>query len=121
MAGNQVADISPLADLANLAFLWMEDNEVADLIPLTGLTKLHLVNFDRNLVSDLTGLEGLPALSHVFLSGDLVTDISLLVANTGLGSGDKIDLTGNPLSPLACADAETLRSRGATVDEDTCP
>jgi Leucine-rich repeat (LRR) protein len=100
----------------------MEDNQVADLSPLTGLTELQQVNFDRNLVSDLTGLEGLPVLSHVFLNGNLVTDISLLVANTGLGSGDKIDLMGNPLSsPQACTDVETLRSRGATVYEDTCP
>ena len=64
--------------------------------------------------------------AHMFrikqiLAGNQVTDVALLAANAGLASGDRIDLTGNPLSAQACEDVKTLRGRGANVYEDACP
>jgi hypothetical protein len=60
---------------------------------------------------------GLIQLTRLYLSDNSISDISALVANTGLGNGDTINLRGNRLSSLSSGThIPTLQSRGVTVD-----
>ena len=71
-------------------------------------------------ISDLTGLEFAIGLTTLNLSSNSVTDLSPLVSNTGLGSGDTVDVRGNPLSSIAInTQIPALQSRGVTVRFDT--
>lgn len=89
-----ISDITGLEHAVNLQSLDLSDNQVVTLAPLVFCTTL--VTLD--------------------LTDNLVLDISPLVANAGLGSGDTIDLTGNPLNPLD-PNIAILKGpgRGATV------
>ena len=86
----------------------------------TGFTSLSADNLG---IVELSGLEFCTELNDVTLSNNLITDLSPLTANEGLGGGDAIDLSGNPLSENAlCNHAEVLRAWGANVTTDlTCP
>ena len=69
---NQISDISPLANLTNLAVLDIMDNQISDIFPL--------------------------------------------VDNPGLGQGDYIDLSFNPLSEQSVNEyIPELEARGASV------
>ena len=62
---------------------------------------------------------GLTNLTYLDLGGNSLSDISPLVANTGLGSGDSVSVTGNPLSyPSIHTHIPTLTGRGVAVGFD---
>ena len=86
--------------------------------PITANEMVTLTRLDasRSDIRDLTGLEGATNLTTLDLRDNFISDISPLVANMGLGSGDKVNLRGNPLSALSFTHISTLQSRGVTVD-----
>ena len=65
---------------------------------LSGLTNLLSLSLSRNNISDISALSGLNSLRSLSLSSNNISDLSPLVANTGLGSGDRVDVRNNPLS-----------------------
>ena len=117
--GNSVSDISALAGLTNLTLLFLHDNLIPDISPLTGLTKITRLNLSNNSVSDISPLAELTNLTHLWLLNNSISDISPLITNTGLGSGDEVDVRGNPLSYQSIhTHIPTLQSRGVTVEFD---
>ena len=53
------------------------------------------------------------------LAENNITDLSPLVANTGLGSGDEVDVRGNPLNRASIqTHIPALQSRGVAVEFD---
>ena len=81
---------------------------------MVGLTRLEARNAN---VTDLTGLEYATNLTSLSLSGNSISDISPLVANTGLGSGDTVDVSDNPLNDTAInTHIPALQNRGVTVE-----
>ena len=70
-------------------------------------------------ISNLTGLESATHLTHLNLRNNSVSDLSPLVANTGLGDGNTVDIRENPLSYLSIhTHIPALQSRGVTVEFD---
>ena len=141
LQGNNISDISPVAGLTELADLLLQDNNISDISPVAGLTILIELNLssnnisdissvagltdlgwldlERNHISDISPVAGLTNLTGLNLSENGISDISPLVVNTGLGSGDKVDVRGNPLSYQSIhAHIPTLQSRGVTVEFD---
>ena len=125
---NRVSDLTPLQGLVNLTSLDLRNNRISDVMPLQGLTNLTFLDLAGNgdLVgntfiglSDITPLQGLTNLTELVLDNNDISDISALVNNSGLGSGDLVDLRGNPLSPQALDDVKVLRARGVTVKFST--
>ena len=56
-------------------------------------------------------------MTYLWIYNNLISDLSPLVANTGLGDGDTIDVWGNPLSDASIqTHIPALQSRGATVE-----
>ncbi|MDP6598971.1 MAG: choice-of-anchor Q domain-containing protein, partial [Candidatus Poribacteria bacterium] len=86
----------------------------AELATLTALTATN------RTISDLTGLEYCLNLTNLDLSGNDIVDITLLLSHSGLGSGDVIDLTGNPLTyDTYTTQIPILENKGVTVTSST--
>ena len=105
LAGNGIADVSALAGLEGLQDLWLGANRLTDVAALGELANLTVLALDANEIVDVSPLAGLHGLQRLWLNENAIVDISPLAANTGLGEGDirpdgssdYIDLRGNPL------------------------
>ena len=116
---NNISDISQLAELTKLTVLSLWVNNISDISPVAELTKLTLLDLGINNISDISPLAGLTNLQWLGLRGNNISDISSLAANAGLGSGDTVDVWGNPLSYLSIhTHIPTLQSRGVIVEFD---
>ncbi len=116
---NNITNISPLAGLTRLTALNLWDNSISDISPLARLTKLTALRLDNNFISNISPLARLTRLTELYLENNSISDLWPLVANTGLGNGDTVEVTGNPLSTVSfTTHLPTLRSRGVTVKFD---
>ena len=119
LGSNSASDISPLTGLTNLTRLSLADNPVSDISPLAGLTELTELYLPVSNISDISAMAGLTNLTWLDLSQNNISDISPLVDNTGLGSGDTVNVLHNPLSYLSIrTHIPTLQNRGVTVEFD---
>ena len=116
---NAVKDLSPLAGLTQLTSLHLPNNSISDISAVAGLTNLTWLNLWGNSVSDISAVTGLTNLKDLYLGDNNISDLSPLVANTGLGSGDTINVQSNPLSYQSIhTHIPTLQSRGVPVEFD---
>ena len=116
---NRSSDVSPLAGLINLTELHLGGNGISNISPLAGLTNLTRLYLSGNSISDLSALEDLTNLTWLRLGHSGISDLSPLIANTGLGSGDTVDVRGNPLNYTSIkTHIPTLQNRGVTVEFD---
>ena len=114
----RVRSLEGLQFAVNLRDLSLAGDNVSDFGPLADLEGLEVLNLSFNELADLSGLENLTNLTLLDLENNNITDISALVANSGLGDGDRVILFGNPLSARAFEDIATLRERGVEVEAD---
>ena len=121
LGGNNILDISPVVDLTNLTLLFLGGNNISDISPVADLTNLTRLDLGYNNISDISVLSGLTNLTELYLGGNSILDISPLVANTGFGHGDTVDVRSNPLNSASVQTyIPALKSRGVTVRfEDT--
>ncbi len=115
------------ADMATLTRLEAENSNISNLTGLefaTGLDTLNLGDeyvsrigiVNSNSISDLSPLAGLTRLKWLYLDNNSISDLAPLVANTRLGSGDEVDVRGNPLSETSInTHIPVLQRRGVTV------
>ena len=113
---NQITDISPLGGLASLMWLWLAHNQITDISPLAGLTSLTDLSLHDNQISDISVLSNLTSLTELGLHSNQISDMSPLVQNTGLDTGDIVNLEANPLSSDSISIyIPQLQERGVTV------
>ena len=116
LSDNSISDISPLAGLNNLIWLELHNNSISDLSPLKGLNNLIWLELSDNSISDISPVAGLINLIELSLENNSISDISPLVANAGLGSGDTVDVSENPLNSQSInTHIPTLQSRGVNI------
>ncbi len=128
---NSISDISGLSGLTRLTTLDLRFNSISDISALSGLTSLRVLTLYNNSISDISALRVLTDLGDVegafFRAGpDLnlsnnpnLSNIQPLLDNTGLGAGDRINLSDvNPAMP--CADVALLQAKGVTVIFNVC-
>ena len=116
VTGMSIVNISPLANNIKLYGLVLDYNDIQNLSALQGLTELTYVNLGYNQIVNLTPLQGLTELQTVDLRFNAITDIQSLVDNVGIGSGDQINLSGNPLNNTSLQTyLPQLRQRGVLV------
>ena len=99
--GKQISDITPLAGLANMVLLTIENSTINDITPLAELTNLRLLHLSYNKISDITPVTGLTRLFNLGLHGNQISDITPLAGLTELTD---LSLSGNQInnvSPLA--------------------
>lgn len=99
LANNDISDIAPLGQLSNkrLKSLYLSQNAVTDLTALSNLKGLVILDLRANAVSNLLPIGALTKLSTLDLQSNVVTDLTSIVANTGIGAGDYVNLDNNPL------------------------
>ena len=116
IGSNSISNIAALADLTNLTRLSLGGNSISDIAALADLTNLELLFLGSNSISDIAALADLTNLTVLNLWNNSVSDLSPLVANTGLGSGDTVDVRRNPLRYLSLhTHIPTLQNRGVRV------
>ena len=115
------------SDISTLTRLDARNANISDLTGLefaNRLTSLDLGtewmsgegNVNSNHISDLSLLSGLTNLTSLDLSSTGISDIAPLVANTGLGEGDQVDVRRNPLSDTSLnTHIPALQGRGVDV------
>ena len=119
LSGNSISSIAAMVGLTQLTWLHLQSNRISDIAPLAGLTNLTAMRLDRNSISDISALSGLTQLKELRLDRNNITDLSPLVANTGLGSGDTVNVRQNPLSYQSIhTHRPILQSRRVTVEFD---
>ena len=117
-----ISDLTGLEGATNLRTLNLGNNSVSNISSVSGLTNRTALELWGNNISDISPLAGLTNLQWLGLRGNNISDISSLAANAGLGSGDTVDVQGNPLSYLSIhTHIPTLQSRGVTVEFDNRP
>ena len=113
---NSISDASPLSGLTALEWLNLSQNSISDASPLSGLTALEWLNLSQNSISDASPLSGLTALEWLSLDNNQISNIRPLVSNAGLGGGDFLWLSDNPLrGDRACSHVRALEGRGVAV------
>ena len=135
---NRIQDVSALSDLTNLSVLWLAGNSISNVSALSVLTRLEFLDLDNNNISNVSALSNLRNIEWLWLAGngvsnvsaltglirlewlDLesnrVSDLAPLVANTGMGSGDLLDVRNNQLNATSInAHIPALRRRGVDV------
>ena len=121
---NSFSDISVLSGLTNLRSLWLNGNPISDISALSGLTSLTSLYSGNCLISDITPLSNLTRLERLSLNNyyirglsyNNISDLAPLVANTGLGNGDQVDVRRNPLSATSLnTHIPALQDRGVAV------
>ena len=116
---NSISDITPLTGLENLRFLGLSGNQIREITALAGLKNLWYLSLGDNQISNVNPLKALTELRVLYLLGNNVSDISPLVGNTGLGSGDTVDIKVNPLSYASIyTHIPALQERGVAVTFD---
>ena len=96
--GSQLRNVSPLGKLTSLEVLSIFGNGIVDLPPFAGLTSLRYLGAGGNQISDVSSLVDLTSLRWLDLNANNIADVSPLLRNLGLGAGDVLDLTDNPLN-----------------------
>ena len=78
---------------------------------------MDCLGLSRNQISDISSLDGLTDLSWLDIARNDIIDLAALVDNPGLGWGDYVDVTNNPLSGEALTvQIPALQARGVIVD-----
>ena len=121
----KITNLEGIQYCTNLTYLGLDYNQISDVSPLAGLTNLTDLALHFNQISDVTPLAGLTNLTYLYLNDNQISDIKPLVDNSGIDSGDIVDLyyggSGNPLSTTSCmVYIPQLQSRGVNV-EHGCP
>ena len=116
LSHNRIKDISKLAGLTRLTELWLWDNQIEDISALSGLIFLTRLSLGENKINDISALSNLSNLNVLFLKGNDISDLAGLAANKGLGGGDIVDVTDNPLNATALSlHIPALQARGVSV------
>ena len=114
-----ISDISALANLTNLEFLNLTANNITDISALANLTKLEDLFLGDNNIADISALSGLTNLTELGLWENNISDLAPLVANTGLGSEDVVNVTENPLNAASkSTHIPALQARGVRISFD---
>ncbi|MBF2341174.1 Ig-like domain-containing protein [Listeria welshimeri] len=82
--GNQVSDLTPLANASKLTYLTLSDNNVTDVSSLKNLSKLYLIGLKNNQVEDISSFSNLTALKYLYLNGNKLSDLSAIANLTTL-------------------------------------
>ncbi len=88
---------------------------IASLVGIQNLTSLTFLALRNNSITDINALSGLTGLTYLTLRDNSITDIQPLLDNAnngGLGSGDRVFLSGTNVS---CMDVTLLIAKGMDV------
>ena len=116
----ELSDVTPLATLKSLRFLYLSNTQVSDVTPLTGLTNLEQLLLGKTQVTDVTPLAGLTNLEYLDLSDTQVSDVTALAGLSNLKYLWLKETLVSDVTPLAgLTNLEQLVLRGTQVSDVT--
>lgn len=116
ISSNQLGDIAFISNFTEVKTLHLSSNNITDITNIGMLTQLESLNLFGNQISDISVLASLENIISLNLAFNQISDILALVNNSGLGSGDVVNLSGNPLSQQSIDEyIPALEQRGVTV------
>ncbi len=116
---NTISSIAAVASLTKLEWLDAPNNSISDIAVVANLTNLTSLDLSGNSIADLSAVAGLTKLLELYLAENAVSDLSPLVANTGLGADNEIDVQGNLLDyPSIYTHIPALQARSVFIDFD---
>ena len=119
LSNNRISNIASLAGLTRLKKLSLGGNRIAAIDSLARLTDLTWLWLSNNRIAAIDSLANLTHLTRLWLSNNRIADLSPLTSNTGLGSGDQVDVRGNPLSTAShTTHIPSLQRKSVTVTFD---
>ena len=122
LSGNPISDLAPLGGLTALAMLGLNNMPISDLTPLANLASLDRLYLYSCRITNVSPLARLTALSDVDLGANQIADVAALARNFGIGSGDSVNLLGNPLSRASVyTHIPAMQRRGVRVYFDSLP
>lgn len=111
-----IQNLSGLEYCTDLTHVELYGNKISDISVLASLTSLRDIYLWNNQIVDITPLTDLAQLKYVFLHNNLIQDILPLFLNPGLGAGDIVNISGNPIDQVGlCYIIPSLRASGVSV------
>lgn len=98
---SQLSDLRPLTALPQLTILKLSGNNISDISPLAQLNNLTHLNLSHNRLSDLLPIAELDRLIYLDLAGNQISNIAPLSSLTGLNDLNLLSNRVRDLSPLA--------------------
>ena len=98
---NQISDISPLSDLANLTELNLSSNHLDDISALSRLTNLKSLSLVSNQIIDIRPLSTLTNLTGLYMARNQIRDIRPLSGMTNLRYLSMFENHVGDVSPLS--------------------
>ncbi|EAC8464488.1 InlB B-repeat-containing protein [Listeria monocytogenes] len=74
--GNEISDLSPIANSSKLEILRVPGNQISDISVLRNLSKLRDINLSSNLISDISALDNLQVVDELYLNNNQISDLS---------------------------------------------
>jgi len=112
----EISNIDGIEYCENIENINLRTNQITDISGLADLTQIYRINLWTNQITDISSLAGLTNLNELYLGGNQISDVSPLVQNQGIGSGDKIVISLNPLSETSLNDyIPQLIARGVEI------
>jgi Leucine-rich repeat (LRR) protein len=116
LMSNQIIEVSDLGTLTNLQELLLTSNDIIDISALGALTNLTWLSLGWNNISDISGLRTVTLLRWLGLDINQIADIYPLIQNSGIGNGDTVNLSDNPLNDTTINTyIPQLETRGVNV------
>jgi len=108
LAGNRIADLSPLSQIETLTRLNIDYNPVTDLSPLGALYYLEDLNASDTLVEDVSPLKDLCYLKYLYINDAKISDVSALEGIKYIN----LYLKNNAIADVTPLTAENLHVEG---------
>lgn len=89
---NMINDLAPLAGLAALTRVRLDDNAIVDISPITSLVNLRSIDLSDNAIATFPVMTGLTSLTALIMPGNQVGDLTPLASLQNLSA---LDLSGN--------------------------
>lgn len=114
--GNDFRNLSALTPLIAMKSLLLYACHITDISALQNLVTLEELWLPINQIVDITPIAALTNLKTLVISDNRIVDIQPLVNNSGLQTGDVVNLTSNPLSTESISQhIPALQARGVNV------
>jgi len=113
--GEVITGLDTLSSLNYLTELMLSEAGISDLSFLENMPSLIVLNLNDNSIVDIESLQYLTELTSLDLSDNSIVDIQSLVDNEGIGDGDTVVLSYNPLSNESLTLIDELNERGVNV------
>lgn len=111
-----ISSIDGIEYCKNLEWINICTNQISDISPFAVLKRLQYINLWTNQISDISVLSELTSLTNLYIGGNLIEDIYPLIQNQGIGNGDIVVISYNPLSAVSLNTyIPELQARGVEI------